>query len=110
MKDQFTSTGVLITPDVREMQIEFHVLSKKRKALVAGHAATAKAYSALRRSVWIGDPKFAPLQEKILAYRVAMTFVDNALGKLARTVEVAHVLAKDGVNARPGVATMGLPA
>ena len=109
MADVFTSTGVLITPVVREMQIEFHVLRKERETMVKAHAATAKAYKALRRSVWNGDPKFVPLKEKILAYNAAMTIIDNRMGALTRAVEAAHVLAKDGFNARPGVATMGKP-
>ena len=106
----FTSTGVEITPAVRELQDEFHALRKERAKMVAAHAATAKAYKALRRSVWNGDSKFVPLKEKILAYNAVMTIIDNKMGALTRAVEAAHVLAKDGFNARPGVATMGKPA
>ncbi len=109
MTDIFTSTGVLITKNVRDMQLEFHDLAKQRLAVMADVAPARAEYKKLRGERPMGHPAFAKSIDAILRTNEAMTIIDNKMGALCKAVEAAHVLAKNGVNARPWVATMGKP-
>ena len=110
MADIFTSTGVLITPSTREMQLEFHDCCAAKEKLVAEFAPTRKAYDDLRAQGYSGSsPKCMVYRDKILAHNLTVGALNSKMGALTKAVEAVHVLAKDGVNARPGVATMGTP-
>ena len=110
MADIFTASGVKITPSVRELQLEFHELQKQRNAVVKELAKPRADYKKLRATRPAHHPDFAECTDAILRGNEALTILDNKMGALTRAVEAAHVAAKDGVNARPGVATMGKPA
>ena len=109
MADIFTASGVKITTHVRELQREFHDLVKQKAAVVAELAKPRADYKKLRATRPSHHPDFAACTDAILRGNEALTIIDNKMGALTRAVEAAHVLAKDGINARPGVATMGKP-
>ncbi len=109
MKDVFTSTGVLITPSVRELQLEFHELQRKKAAVVKALAPVRARYKELRQTASLSHPEFPSLMDRIILANEDLTSLDSKMGALTRAVEALHILAKDGVNARPGVATMGKP-
>ncbi len=110
MSDIFTASGVKITTHVRELQLEFHELKRQKAAVVKELAAPRADYKKLRATRPPHHPDFAECVDAILRGNEALTILDNKMSALTRAVEAAHVAAKGGVNARPGVATMGEPA
>jgi len=108
IKDVFTSRGILISPTVRGLQLEFHALAKK-KAIVEKALAPARAeYKKLRRKGFAYCPEMVPLMDKILAANEVLSDLCNGMGGLARAIEFIHAKAA-GSNARPMVATTGKP-
>jgi len=109
MKDVFTVNGTLISPEVRELQLEFHDLRKKKADVVAALAPAREEYKVLRRKGFTHCPEMVPLKDKILAANEVLGDLDSRMGALTRAVEALNVLAQSGKNFRPGVATMGNP-
>lgn len=108
MTDVFTSRGVLISPTVRQLQLEFWDAFKRKAAIEKALVPARAEYKALRRQGFTYCPEMEPLKDKILAANEKLTELSNLMGGLCRAVEVIHVKAA-GSNARPMVATMGKP-
>ena len=125
MADIFTSTGTLITPQIRALQIKFHKLAAKRAQVVADIAPIREKYSKMRHELSLAHPDFPSITAKILKANAELTIIDNQMSALTigrkgmprpgkpefveDGVEALVVNAQKGVNFRPGVATMGKP-
>ena len=105
--DVFTSTGVLISPNVREMQLDFHELRRKRATIHKALFPARKEYDTLRKMYPGKHPELTSLRDKILRANEELSFIDNEMGRLTKTVEAIHVYQRNGFNARPKVVTMG---
>ena len=80
MTDVFTSRRVLIRPDVRSMQIEFHVLQAKRVALRKAVAKPRAEYKALRRQGFAFHPDFDRLADIIRPITEQLVALDRQRG------------------------------
>ncbi len=106
-KDIFTSTGVLITPHVREIQLEFHELRRKRVEIHKALAPARAEYKKLRETYYGGHSHLSVFRDRIARANEALTAIDTAMSCMTRVVEAIHVYQRNGINLRPDVATMG---
>ena len=109
MADVFNKQGVLVTPDVREMQLEFHELRRKKAEIVAKIAPVRVKYDALRKTHSGSHPACQAHADAIREANARIAEVSTKAAGIARAVEAIHVMKQDGKNFRPGVATMGMP-
>ena len=109
LEDVFTSTGVLITPDVREMQLDYHELRRNRAAIHKALRPARMEYDRLRKTYPGHHSHLATFRDRILRANEELTMIDNLMGRLTKGVEYIHVRQRNNFNARPMVATMGQP-
>lgn len=110
IKDIFTSTGVLITPEVREMQLEFHEWRRKKQAVEKALAPARREYGKLREVYPGFHSHLSKYRDQILSANVELTRIDNAMSSMTRAVEAIHVYQRNGINLRPDVATVSSPS
>ncbi len=110
MSDIFNKQGILISPDVREMQLEFHELRRKKAEMREKIAPVQAKYDELRRTHSGSHPVCAVYVDAIREANVRISAVSKQCAAITRAVEAVNVMKQGGVNHRPGVATMGLPS
>ncbi len=109
MADIFNKQGILISPDVREMQLEFHELRRKKAAIRAKIAPVVAKYDELRKMHSGSHPVCQIHADAIREANVKMAEIAKQYSAITRAVEAINVMKQGGTNHRPGVATMGAP-
>ena len=109
MADIFNKQGILISPDVREMQLEFHELRRKKAEIRAKIAPVVAKYNELRKVHSGSHPACQIHGDAIREANVRMAALAKKYAAITRAVEAINVMKQGGTNHRPGVATMGIP-
>ncbi len=109
MKDVFNKQGILISPNVRELQLEFHALRRKKAEIRKKIAPVQAKYDELRKMHSGSHPACAAHVDAIMDANARMAAISIQYAAITRVVEAINVMEQGGHNYRPGVATMGAP-
>ena len=109
MADVFTRHGTLVTPSIREMQLEFHEFRRKVKEARAKIAPVQAKYDELRKTHSGSHPACQMHVDAIMEANVIIANLNTRSAQLVAAVDAMFVYAQGKrMNPHP-VTTMGLP-